>query len=97
MTDTSAKVKVSADNATETSATKEPSSNNSTTKKVNCTSTKRTTYSKVVRVYISAGGPEKLVYALMDNGSDSTYINKQVAKEIHATGTTEDVQMVTML
>ena len=96
VTDTSAKVKLSADNPNETSTTKETASSNSTTKKVNCTSTKRTTYSKVVPVYISAGGREKLVYALMDNGSDSTYIDKQVAKEINAIGATEDVQMVTM-
>ena len=96
VTDTSAKVKLSADNPNETSTSKDTASRNSTTKKVKCSSTKRTTYSKVVPVYISAGGREKLVYALMDNGSDSTYIDKQVAKEINATGATEDVQMVTM-
>ena len=50
----------------------------------------------VVPVYISAGGNEKLVYALLDNGSDAIYIDCSVAKEIKATGTLEDVQMLTM-
>ena len=50
----------------------------------------------VVLVYISAWGNEKLVYALLDNGSDSTYIDCSVAKEIKATGTLEDVQILTM-
>ena len=50
----------------------------------------------VVPVYISAGGNEKLVYGLLDNGSDSSYIDCSVAKEMLATDTLEDVQMLTM-
>jgi hypothetical protein len=92
--DTSTTEKPGMDNLALTSSSTNSSNNKEST--VNCTGIEKTTYSMVVPVYVSAGGIEKLVYALLDNGSDSCYIDKHVAKEIGATGKLQNVKMQTM-
>lgn len=81
------------DTATESSAS--PLANNNP-KKVMRTKVERATYSMVVPVYVSAGGIEKLVYALLDTASDSCYIDGKVAAEIKAHGVEKEVTMLTM-
>ena len=91
-------------NSNNSSALTEPQNSQASTKsttdknpkKVKCTTVKRATYSMVVPVYVSAGGIEKLVYAVLDTASDSCYIDNRVANAIGADGVKEDITMVTM-
>lgn len=51
----------------------------------------------VVPVYVSAkDSQEILVYAVLDNGSDSTYINAEVAAKLQAPYTTERITVSTL-
>ncbi|KAF6033314.1 hypothetical protein EB796_008380 [Bugula neritina] len=67
------------------------------TKTCNATGvTSSSSFSTMVPVYVSAGGKEKLVYALLDNLSDITFINKQTALDIGASGIPDTLDLETM-
>jgi hypothetical protein len=53
-------------------------------------------FSTMVPVYVSAGGEEKLVYALLDNLSDITFIERQTALDIGACGIPDTLDLETM-
>ena len=52
--------------------------------------------SMALPVFVSAGGEEALVYALLDTGSDSSFITKAIADVIKPRGTSENVTVYTL-
>ncbi|XP_067931866.1 uncharacterized protein [Watersipora subatra] len=69
------------------------------TKTKTCNSTGvygQSSFSMMVPVYVSAGNNEKLVYALLDTLSDITFIDKQTAMEIGASGIPDTLNLETM-